>query len=83
MKNRILTGWTFRRALYVAIGLFVIVQSVMQQQWLGVLLGSYFASMGVFAFGCASGNCSGGNCNTEPGQNKTAENQYIKFEEIK
>ncbi|MGV8878118.1 MAG: hypothetical protein ACOH2A_03710 [Sphingobacteriaceae bacterium] len=77
MKNRILTGWTFRRVLYVAIGLFVVIQSVMQQQWLGIFLGSYFASMGIFAFGCAAGNCAAGNCNTDQVQNKKAENQYI------
>lgn len=30
-------------------GIAVIVQSVMSQQWFGVVIGGYFASMGLFA----------------------------------
>jgi len=66
MKEKILTGWTFMRAIYLVMGVFVIVQSAMNNQWLGVAFGAYFASMGLFAFGCASGSCLGGNCSTEP-----------------
>lgn len=29
----------------------------MSQQWMGTVIGGYFASMGMFGFGCASGNC--------------------------
>lgn len=74
MRNSLLTGWTFTRVLYVAIGLLVMIQAVMQQQWLGILFGSYFASMGIFAFGCAAGNCSVAKRNTSPIQNKKAKN---------
>jgi hypothetical protein len=66
MKTRILTGWTFMRTVYLLLGVFVVVQSVQQQQWLGILLGGYFASMGLFAFGCAAGNCAGGRCAHRP-----------------
>jgi hypothetical protein len=66
MKTRILTGWTFMRAIYLLLGVFIVVQSVQQQQWLGILLGGYFASMGLFAFGCAAGNCAGGRCAHRP-----------------
>lgn len=69
MKERILTGWNVARVLYLAIGTLIIIQSSMDKQWIGVLLGSYFASMGLFAFGCASGNCYGGNCVVKPEQN--------------
>ncbi|MEO8446414.1 MAG: hypothetical protein ABI528_02905 [bacterium] len=65
MKQRILSGWTFTRALFVVLGSAVIISSVINHQWIGVLLGSYFASMGIFAFGCAAGNCLGGRCGTE------------------
>jgi len=58
MKERILTGWTFVRALYLAIGIIIIIRSAMQQQWFGVLFGGYFAAMGLFSFGCAAGNCA-------------------------
>jgi hypothetical protein len=68
MKERILTNWTFTRAFYLIMGIFVIVQSFMVQQWFGIAFGGYFAAMGFFAFGCASGNCVGGNCSAEPKQ---------------
>jgi hypothetical protein len=83
MKERILTNWTFTRALYLIIGIAVIVQSVMSQQWFGVALGGYFASMGLFAFGCAAGNCFGGNCATEPQQKSKTSIQDVQFEEVK
>ncbi len=57
MKQRILTGWTFQRGLYAAMGILIIVQSLTENQWIGVPFGIYFASMGIFAFGCAAGNC--------------------------
>ena len=57
MKERILTGWTLTRVLYLVMGSYIVLQSVLDQQWIGILLGGYFASMGLFAFGCAAGNC--------------------------
>ena len=62
MMQRILTGWSFRRAMFLAFGAFIIVQSIIDKQWIGILAGSYFASMGLFAFGCAGGSCVGGAC---------------------
>ncbi len=78
MKVRILTNWTFTRALYLLIGIAVIVQSVMSQQWFGVAFGAYFASMGLFAFGCAAGNCA-----TGPQQKQNTTIQDVEFEEVK
>jgi hypothetical protein len=63
-------------------GIAVIIQSVMSQQWFGVAFGGYFASMGLFAFGCAAGNCFGGNCAVEPKQ-ETTTIQDVDFEEVK
>jgi hypothetical protein len=83
MKQRILTNWTFTRALFLVVGINVIVQSVLSQQWFGAIFGGYFAAMGLFAFGCASGNCFGGNCATEPLQNSNAAIQDVEFEEVK
>ncbi len=83
MKERILTNWTFTRALYLLVGIAVVVQSVLSQQWLGVAFGSYFASMGLFAFGCAAGNCYGGNCATEPQQKSNMLIEDVEFEEVK
>ena len=83
MKERILTGWTFTRGLYLIMGILVIIQSAMQQQWFGVLFGGYFASMGLFAFGCAAGKCLGGNCAVETQQKTNTTIQDVDFEEVK
>jgi hypothetical protein len=83
MKERILTGWTFSRVLYLIIGGAVIIQSAMDKQWFGVALGGYFASMGLFAFGCASGNCFGGYIAKEPEQKSFDNIQDVEFEEVK
>lgn len=64
MKDRLLKNWTLTRALFVVLGTVVIVQAILERQWFGIVFGSYFASMGLFSFGCASGNCAG-SCNIE------------------
>jgi hypothetical protein len=58
LLQRVLTGWTFIRALYLVIGGFVMAQAVMESQWIGLLLGGYFTSMAVFNYGCAAGACA-------------------------
>ena len=57
MLNRLTSGWNFRRILYVAMGAIIMTQAIGDKQWFGVFFGAYFASMGLFAFGCAGGNC--------------------------
>lgn len=66
IRTRILTGWTLMRAIYLIIGILVMTQSFLQHEWFGFFFGGYFASMGLFAFGCAAGNCYGGNCSVTP-----------------
>lgn len=58
MKQRVFSNWTFLRWMYLIIGVLLLVPSFLEGQWLGVVLGSYFAAMGLFAFGCAAGSCS-------------------------
>lgn len=58
MKERIVSGWNLQRVLYVLLGTGLIIQSVMIHQWVGIFFGAYFAAMGIFAFGCASGQCA-------------------------
>ena len=53
MKERILKGWSLKRILLVVFGLYIIYQSVTDKSWADVAIGTYFISMGVFAFGCA------------------------------
>ncbi len=62
MRERILTGWNFQRVFYLIAGGGLVVVSLMDKQWVGAALGTYFAAMGIFGFGCAAGNCGGGNC---------------------
>ena len=81
MKLRISTGWNFRRVLFLLAGSVIIVQSAIMHEWIGMLMGGYFASMGLFALGCAAGNCFTGNDNSEtkPVNEKI---ESIEFEEI-
>ncbi len=81
-KQRILSGWTFTRILYLGIGITLIIDSAKSQQWFAVLFGVYFSSMGLFAFGCASGNCFNGNSKTTNSTNITPVSE-IEFEELK
>ena len=57
MKERLLYGWTFQRGFYLAAGLVMGIVSGLNMEWIGVAVGAYFASMGLFAFGCAGGHC--------------------------
>lgn len=57
MKQRLLKNWTPIRVMYLLMGLAMVGYSINEQMWAGVLFGAYFASMGLFAFGCAGGQC--------------------------
>ncbi len=69
MKERILTNWSFRRIVYLAVGGILIYESIISHLWVGIAFGGYYAAMGLFGFGCASGQC-GGNCSLEERKNK-------------
>lgn len=58
IKDRLTTGWTGRRVLYILLGVTFIGQAIAMHQYEMIIFGAYFASMGVFAFGCAGGNCT-------------------------
>lgn len=57
MKDRLFKGWTLIRVFYLAMGLIIAIHSAISMEWMGAILGAYFASMGLFAFGCAGGQC--------------------------
>ena len=67
--KRITTGWTWIRAAYLGIGLWVILQSALEGQWLGILLGAWPAAMGLFGLACAGGSCATGSCSAKPDGN--------------
>ena len=83
MLHKILTRWTFRRALYLLGGVFIIVQSILNSQWIGVVFGGYFTAMGLFAFGCAAGSCSVSAGKVVPPLISDDKIQHVEFEEVK
>jgi hypothetical protein len=83
MKERILTNWTVIRGFYLVVGLYIVTQSALNREWLGVAFGGYFAAMGLFAFGCASGTCMGGRSTANSPLRSEATTQDITFEEVK
>ncbi len=82
LKTRLFTGWNFSRFLYLGLGTAFIINSLYTQQWLGVVIGGYFASMGLFAFGCAGGNCFVPNKNNTL-DSTAAEELSVEFEKVK
>ena len=62
MIERIFTGWTWIRAAYFLIGSWVIVQSALEGEWIGIALGAWPAAMGLFGLACAGVNCANGAC---------------------
>jgi len=82
MKERLLYNWSIQRLFYVLMGLGIISGSIAEKEWMGALLGGYFLSMGVFAFGCAAP----GGCNTGRYSSNARQRQVItdtEYEEIK
>lgn len=51
-------------------------QSLWHKAWMGAVVGSYFAAMGLLALGCASGICV-------PSKETKIETSEIEYEEIK
>jgi hypothetical protein len=80
MKERILTNWSWVRVMYLLIGAFMTVQALASQQWLVALAGTYFASMGLFGVGCASGGCAIDNRSASGDGDSVSE---VKFEKVK
>lgn len=78
MLARITQKWTFIRILYTLLGLYILITAVIDKQWLGIMIGAYFASMGIFAFGCAAGNCF-----TTPHNETNKMKDEVHYEEIK
>jgi myo-inositol-hexaphosphate 3-phosphohydrolase len=77
MKNRLLYGWTITRGFYLLMGLAIIISSASAKDWLSISIGAYFASMGLFAFGCAGGHCI---TNSTSANEETKE---VEWEEVK
>lgn len=83
MKERITAGWNLQRIILVLTGLGFVVYSISTGTWTGILLGAYFAAMGVFQIGCAAGNCYSGNCETDAPASGNKALYEVQYEEVK
>ncbi len=79
MLERIKRPLSFRRLLFLGMGLFIGVSSLKQGEWVGILMGTYFFSMGLFTLGCAD-NCGFPSTMTTTPNELTEE---IDYEEVK
>ncbi|WP_317900005.1 hypothetical protein [Aurantibacillus circumpalustris] len=75
----ILKNWSFLRVVRVALGLFILVQGIVNSDTLSILLGAVFAGMAVFNVGC----CGTGGCGISQDKHETTANKEVSFEEIK
>ncbi|UJH89654.1 hypothetical protein LZ575_11205 [Antarcticibacterium sp. 1MA-6-2] len=66
MRKRIFSGWTWTRWVFVIIGLLMVIHAGLDGEWAFTLPGLYFAGMGVFGLGCASGSCANNACEVKP-----------------
>jgi uncharacterized membrane protein YedE/YeeE len=83
MLHKIFKNWTVVRAIYLIIGVVVIIQAITTKQWIGILLGGYFASMGLFAIGCAGGACYGTMQRSHQQTRQNGSLDQVEFEEVK
>jgi hypothetical protein len=73
-----LKNWDLMRVLRLAIGIFIIVQSVVSKDWLFVGAGVLLSLMPIMNIGC----CSASGCNTPVSKsNKKVED--ITYEEVR
>ncbi len=70
-------NWNFMRLLRLAMGIFIVVQGILYNQWFFVVIGAVFSLMPLFNVGCCTTNCA---TNRYDGKGKDDE---VIFEEIK
>lgn len=77
MKNYLKT-WDLMRVLRLALGIFIIVQSVITKDWLFVGAGVLFSLMPIMNIGC----CGASGCNT-PVRKSNRKIEEVNYEEIR
>jgi hypothetical protein len=77
MKHTIFSNWNFMRLIRLALGIVIIVQSIVIKDWAVGLLGIFFTSLPIFNIGC----CSTGGCYTTP-KKITESNKDVVYEEV-
>ena len=80
MLERIKRPLSFRRMLFLGMGLLIGISSIKQGEIIGILAGTYFFSMGLFNLGCAD-NC--GIPVQRFSANKEGNTEEIEYKEVK
>lgn len=79
MKEMLMQSWSFMRIFRVVMGAYILVTSLMEQQYVFALIGGFFLYQGVTNTGCAA-------CAAVPVKETSADKDAvheITYEEIK
>ena len=60
--QRILSGWNFKRFLFLGLGILYLTASIADHIWFGVVLSLAFIIQSILGIGCCGGNCYDGQC---------------------
>ena len=71
-------SWDFLRVLRLALGLYILIQGIIDVDWFFIFLGAAFSAMPLFNIGC----CASGSCNTRMPKNQQ-NTEEISYEEIR
>lgn len=77
MKNY-LKNWNIIRFLRLVVGIFVVVQGIIAQEWMFVFLGGLFALMPLVNVGCGTSGCQ-----TPTLRNTKKEQKEINYDQVK
>lgn len=58
MIEKLTKNWNITRIIYLSIGIVLLIHTIIDNQFFGIILGIYITLMGLFGFGCAAGSCS-------------------------
>ena len=78
MKQRILSGWNFVRALWLVMGIGIGIQAVTERNYLMLFPSLYFVFAAIANVGCCAGSCA---TDFRSSNNKTSSTE-IEFEEV-
>ncbi len=57
LSKRIFSNWNLKRIAFTSIGVLIMIQAIIDHHWIDIVIGAYFASMGIFSFGCGWNQC--------------------------
>ena len=78
MKQEIVSKWNFMRFLRLGLGIFIIIQSVIAQDWTMGVLGTVLTIMPVFNIGC----CGARGCARVTQKRNSDTAKDITYEEV-